>query len=149
MVFDKLWWKQRKLQKTRAFYDPLLRKANLAGNREEIDHINQEAAYYERLIYDDIQVMYSEQIQRQCKSLGVAIAHPVESDYWIPGHNPYVHFLTIKAQNELRKEIIQRQAERRAAIAVWMKDVVLPIGCILVGLVGGAIGYYALTHAVK
>lgn len=134
---------QRRLNKmTRAYHTKVesLRKQ---------DHTQQQVAL---MIADDeaelseldmnISIAHSDALVRRARHLKVPIPSHSDKDAWDDFFGPTI--LTPKAYADLRSKIRQERKERRETVTAIVKDIISPLGALIISIMSLLIAYAAL-----
>jgi hypothetical protein len=144
MIFDALWGLERK---QRALARDTNAKINAGiGNipKERLDELYKASANYVAFIEVVRQRALSDRLRSKAWRLNVPV--PPENQWETGGdHNPAkLAYMTPAMQTDLRRAIRQEQRERREMWTMVMKDLVVPIGGILISVLSLMIAWAAL-----
>ena len=141
MIFDEIWRMQRKSARLlKAYYkkrDQLHREypqhygAMLTDEEAEMGNLDTE-----------ILIAQSEALKNEAYDLRVPLAPHYDTESWDDFYGPQI--LTPKAYSDLRSKIRQEKKERRETFTAIIKDIVSPIGALIISILSLLIAYAAL-----
>ena len=143
MIFDEIWRKELKCRKLAKSYDKEIRKFHEAKDYESEQQLEAEASTEIQYCEAEIQLAASRALARDARRLNVPL--PVYSDaaMWEKVLGEF-YALTPQGYADLRTAIRQERKERREVWMAWIKDVVVPIGGIVISILSLMIAYAAL-----
>jgi hypothetical protein len=92
----------------------------------------------------DIQRAKTSQLLKTADRLGLPIPPYDDHESWDTTSSKFNGFLTAKAQTQLRQAIRQEKKERREIWTTLIKDIITPIGGIIISILSLMIAYAAL-----
>jgi hypothetical protein len=139
----KLWWLERSRRKASKSYS-----AYVAEAKDEEQQFRISEAINDRdERRDQIQSLRSMLLTDRAESLGISIPPLSDSESWECGRIPGTVYLTLKAQSQLLQAIRTERKEQWSMAAFVLKDIVTPLGSLLVGLIGMIMGLLSLIHS--
>jgi hypothetical protein len=142
----------RKLQREidqikRACARDVERPTQKGASQDEIQGILQDASFETDMAQEQIQIILSAPLFHDANRLGIPGPRYTDpdSDQWEQGHNGQI-YLSLKGQSELRSRIRQEEKERREATAFWVKDILVPVLSVLLGIIGATTGLVAILR---
>ena|SRR5579864_3622106 len=141
MIFDEIWRMRRRENKLARAY--LRMKERLRRNHNE-EHIGQTLAEAEGdLCQIEMEIMFAESQALTERAQRLKVPLPERTDEsW---NSVFDHqCLTPKGYSDLRSKIRQEQKERRETMIAIMKDIVSPIGSLIISILSLLIAYAAL-----
>jgi hypothetical protein len=143
MIFDQIWRLERIQRKfERRMQEKMnivLKDKSIPG--ESVDAFYEHAARNIALYEQERQRLLSERLRTQATRLNLPV--PAESEWIKPGKGE-LPFMSPAMQTELRKAIRQEQKERREMWTTVVKDIIAPIGGIIISIGSLMIAYAAL-----
>ena len=97
-----------------------------------------------RAVQKEIQKYKTDQLLKLADHLGLPTPPYGDEEAWELDENKISHHLRLKAQTQLRKDIRQEQKERREMWTMVVKDIIAPIGGIIISVLSLLIAYAAL-----
>ncbi|MBI4464282.1 MAG: hypothetical protein HY647_06215 [Acidobacteria bacterium] len=151
MIFDKLWWAERRARKEarkiREKYKPLLEAARKEGNDKYERILND--FHFEQDLNDEPEQIRTTNLIKQAKKFGIPIpsmptsydlADWDDNETWELNQTNYP-VLTDKAEQALAREIKREKDEQDQR---WMRWVTL-----ITGLIGTLMGLISLLHSLE
>lgn len=139
---------QREVDRIKRDYDRDVERLTQKGaSHDEIHGLLQEASFETDMAQEQIQIVLSARLFHEANRLGIPSPRYTDpdSDLWEQSHNGQV-YLSLKGQSELRSRIRQEQKERREATAFWVKDILVPVLSVLLGIIGATTGLVAILR---
>jgi hypothetical protein len=139
---------QREIDHTRRGYDwDVERLTQNGASQDEIQGLLQNASFETDMAQEQIQIILSAGLFHEANRLGIPGPRytDLDSDQWEQGHNGQI-YLSLKGQSELRSRIRQEEKERREATAFWVKDILVPVLSVLLGIIGATTGLVAILR---
>jgi hypothetical protein len=141
-----VWQLQRKIDRIKRAYDRDVERLTQTGaNHDEIQCLLQDASFETDMAQEQIQIILSARLFHKVNRLGIPSPRYTDpdSDLWERSHRGQV-YLSLKGQSELRSRIRQEEKERREATAFWVKDILVPVLSVLLGIIGATTGLVAI-----
>jgi hypothetical protein len=148
MIFDKIWRLQRKLSAIDIdTYNEVQKMRKNACSSEEIGSYAVRI-YTKRLALEErLQFLRGRRLIIEAERLGLPIPSHDDKANWMSGftNRPATYtYLSIAAQAQLRRAIRQEKKERREIWTTVVKDIITPIGGIVISILSLMIAYAAL-----
>jgi hypothetical protein len=140
VIFDELWRLEWRLARTeRAHRRPM----NVP--MEEMESVREKAMRKVNTLKHLIESTKSSRLLSRANRLGLPtpdfnMDYEDEDETWESGH------LTRTEQSDLRSRISVEEKERREAVAFWVKDVLVPVLSVVIGIFGATAGLIALLR---
>jgi hypothetical protein len=160
VIFDRLWKAEQRddnaRKKLKAHYYPLLEAAK--KEKDEKKHGNTLSAYQNELDFiDDAKVLRTWIVVNRAKRLGIELPKKPdfgteeadENEDWTENRATGNLFLTEKAFHSLLRKIRDEENERLEHKTRYVRNIVVPLGGLLIGLVGSIMGLISLIHTLK
>jgi hypothetical protein len=160
MTFDKLWWAIRRddkhRKKLKAHYYPLLEAAR--NEKDEKKHSKILWEYQNELDFvDDGKALRTNIVVNRAKRLGIQLPKKPdfgteeadENEDWIENRATGNLYLTDKAIHPLRIQIREEENGRLEHKMRYVRTIVVPLGGLLIGLIGSIMGLISLIHSLK
>lgn len=147
MIFDELWRMERRSARSKREFE---RKYELLKQRkecrDELGTLAEEGTLDECNFHDDIETIKSSRLLARANRLGLPTPDvDGDSERWRRSYTG--SFYLIRAgQAELRSRIRLEEKERREAVAFWVKDVLVPVLSVVIGILGATAGLIALLR---
>jgi hypothetical protein len=142
MIFDEIWRMRRRQNKLLRVYRQKERILRKNYTEEEIDSILQS---YQAQFGDlgvSIKIAESDVLVGRAQTLKVPLPSRSDKEAWDDFFGPEI--LTPRAYASLRSAIRQEQKERKEAVVSVVKDIVSPIGGLIISILSLLIAYAAL-----
>lgn len=146
-----LWSEERRLERELSRIQRLFRKAirEMAAKKDreegELECLLQEGSEAERTAEDELSMVSSQNLLHDARRFGIAAPH-FQSEAYEEGLNPGTYHLTRAARMELRRLIREEKKARRDEWTGFLKDVVIPIVSLFIGVIGMVIGLVSALH---
>jgi hypothetical protein len=144
MIFDKIWWLRRKRNRlNRVGMSRIIQLAQNATDQKEIwAVIHKEWSGYQA--NEEEMLHYrSKLLMNEAEHLGLPV--PRGDDKFDTGLiSKGLHYLKVEVQAQLRKDIRQEKKERRETVTAIVKDVISPLGSLIISILSLMIAYAAL-----
>lgn len=160
MIFDRLWRAERRDDnariKLKEHYYPLLVAAQ--KEKDEKKHGNILSEYQNELDFiDDAKALRTGIVISRAKRLGIELPKKPdfgteeadENEDWIENRATGGVYLTPKAVHALRVQIREEENGRLEHQMRYFKNIVVPLGGLLIGLIGSIMGLISLIHSLK
>jgi hypothetical protein len=159
VIFDELWRLERRLVALQSARSRTLKRLREEqGSQLPFINAHEKAAWEKSIgqtdiLRDEIERVKTTRLLKRANRLGLPVpsltSHPISSDTWketriAPGHISY--HLSRAAQSELRSRIRLEEKERREAVAFWVKDVLVPMLSVVLGIIGATTGLIAILR---
>jgi len=157
MIFDELWRLERQLgvrQRARSRTLKRLRQEPGSGGIAILSAREkpawQEAGWEIDALRDEIERSNASRLIRRANRLGLPtpafnVKESIDGETWERGITGSYH-LTRTAQADLRSRIRLEKKERREALAFWVKDILVPVLSVALGIIGATTGLIAVLH---
>lgn len=137
---------QREIDQIKRAYDRDVEHLRQKGaSQDEIQGLLQDASFETDMAQEQIQIILSARLFHEANRLGIPSPRYTDagSDLWEQAHNGQI-YLSVKGQSYLRSSIRQEEKERREATAFWVKDILVPVLSMLLGIIGATTGLVAI-----
>ena len=143
MIFDHIWLIEHNQRISERNKVKLIRNAlkEKKMQKEFIIKVSEDAAQSFAFLEELRQSNLSKRLTRQATRLNLPVPNERE---WTKGEKTKFLFMSPALQTELRKAIRQEQKERREMWTTLVKDIVAPIGGIVISILSLLIAYAAL-----
>jgi hypothetical protein len=129
-----LWAKQWKRDKLQRFYDKGIKKLRQKKKYRDADEWEAEAAHFVGEADEELSFLRSLKLTKRARRLQVPLPDYSDKQAWDNSWNRYI--LTPKGYDALRDAIRKEEAERlKHGMRLW-REVLIPIGMFLLGVLG-------------
>lgn len=142
MILDDIWRTERERNQTEQFYDKLIKKTRNAKKFKEAEEIEEEAAHMVHECETRLNILYSRALVREAWRLRVPVPEHSDKEMWENLFGFVV--LTTKGYATVRSDIRKEKKERSERWISLIKDVVIPLGSFLIGILSLLVAYAAL-----
>ena len=142
MVFDEIWRAEWNRNKTARFYDKKIKKCRANKEFKNAEEWEREASSLVGDLDTNLQIMTSRILVREAHELHLPVPEYSDNQSWENIWGSYV--LLPRAYAVLRSQMREERKGRRESITAIIKDIISPIGALIISILSLLIAYAAL-----
>jgi hypothetical protein len=137
---------QRRRKRYFATTERKIKELRRQGKHREASDLSHEMSQEEQFWFEAVLALKTEIAINQAERLGVPLPRDREPDHtvWRIAIEDSSRFLTTEALHELNKAIRQERKDRRDIAITLIKDIISPIGALIISILSLLIAYAAL-----